>query len=267
MGTCFGVSAYRVEKPLTNDHSNIWKVNRTSVPCGHIFFFRYPSSNDRVAVVKSVEPTRLYEIRTLKCLQPNPRVVRMYSSRGTDMLTEYCSHGDLFDFVARRTVSHREIRVIIGQVVRALLDCHALGFAHMDLKLENVGVRQLEPLQLCLLDFGAARKIDGSDLRSNGIQMSLSYAPPELIGLYYPRIPHAVDAWTVGVMLYALLCQRFPFSGNTPEQMQKRVCERILQWPDSVPPSELRDIATGLLVKNPRLRTTLEDIRHLPWIE
>jgi len=68
-------------------------------------------------------------------------------------------------------------------------------------------------LDLRIGDFGLARRLDGPNGTTVGRAGSRGYMPPEMLrGLPYGL---SADAWSLGVILYTLLCGASPFAQAT----------------------------------------------------
>lgn len=98
------------------------------------------------------------------------------------------------------------------------------------------------------------------------------YAAPELViseGLY---VGSAVDIWSCGVILYAMLCGYLPFDddpanpdGDNINLLYKYILNTELAFPDYVSP-EARDLLRKMLVPDPAKRCTMETIMDHPWL-
>ncbi|NWR36968.1 MELK kinase, partial [Tachuris rubrigastra] len=121
------------------------------------------------------------------------------------MVLEYCPGGELFDYIiSKDRLSEEEARVFFRQIVSAIAYVHSRGYAHRDLKPENLLIDEEHNLKL--IDFGLCAKPKGGlDYHLNTCCGSPAYAAPELIqGKAY--IGSEADIWSMGVLLYALLC-------------------------------------------------------------
>jgi serine/threonine protein kinase len=112
------------------------------------------------------------------------------------------------------TVSPREAARLVVGVLRGLHYAHAAGIVHRDVKPGNVIVtKENEPK---ILDFGLAIAIDPRDkLTGTGSVLGtpLFISPEQARGRSAePRS----DVYSAGVMFYALLTGRVPFSGHDP---------------------------------------------------
>lgn len=157
------------------------------------------------------------------------------------LVLSYYSGGDLFDIASK----HREllcpslIRRIFAELVGAVSYLHDQKIVHRDIKLENVLVN-LTPEELhmtstdwanypysviTLGDLGLARHV-ADDEKLETRCGSDDYAAPEVI-MGQPYDGRAIDAWSLGVLLYALLEGRLPFDpppgvGDYAMQMRMR---------------------------------------------
>ncbi|KAE8300124.1 Maternal embryonic leucine zipper kinase [Larimichthys crocea] len=165
------------------------------------------------------------EIEAMKSLS-HQHVCRLYhvieTSTQIFMVLEYCIGGELFDYIiAKDRLSEEETRVFFRQIVSALAYVHSQGYAHRDLKPENLLID--EDHNLKLIDFGLCAKPKGG----LGYELmtccgSPAYAAPELIqGKAY--IGSEADVWSMGVLLFALLCGYLPFDDDNCMVLYRKI--------------------------------------------
>ncbi|MGN6105089.1 MAG: protein kinase domain-containing protein, partial [Kofleriaceae bacterium] len=109
--------------------------------------------------------------------------------------------------------SHRAV-AIAGAILDALSAVHAAGFAHRDLKPDNLVLRA--DGSIAVLDLGLARKlpVDPDDPTRPGVLVgSLEYLPPEQL-LDAASIDARADLYAFGCVLYELCAGRPPFIGD-----------------------------------------------------
>ena len=132
--------------------------------------------------------------------------------------------GDLYSQVVERYgrqegYSEHDVRSIMRMALQGLSAIHEHHVIHRDLKPENVLLldRRGGLLDLRIGDFGLARRLDGPNGTTVGRAGSRGYMPPEMLrGLPYGL---SADAWSLGVILYTLLCGASPFAQATPCQL------------------------------------------------
>ncbi|MEQ2168414.1 hypothetical protein GOODEAATRI_014110 [Goodea atripinnis] len=165
------------------------------------------------------------EIEAMKSLS-HQHICRLYhvieTSTQIFLVLEYCPGGELFDYIiAKDRLSEQETRVFFRQIVSAMAYVHSQGYAHRDLKPENLLID--EDHNLKLIDFGLCAKPKGG----LGYELmtccgSPAYAAPELIqGKTY--IGSEADVWSMGVLLFALLCGYLPFDDDNCMLLYRKI--------------------------------------------
>ncbi|MFT5316320.1 MAG: tetratricopeptide (TPR) repeat protein, partial [Candidatus Krumholzibacteriia bacterium] len=133
-------------------------------------------------------------------------------------IDDYCNHNTL-NLKAR-------VRLFLG-VIEAVDHAHAHLVIHRDIKPSNIWVDQDGKVHL--LDFGIAKITDETDSPSITATMQRvmtpEYASPEQFRR--GNITTATDIYQLGALLYQLLTgrQAFDLTGQSPAQMEQRVCE------------------------------------------
>lgn len=192
-------------------------------------------------------------------------IIRLYevidTPSDTFMVLEYASNGDLFDYIMKQgRLEEEEARHWFGQLVAGVQYIHCAGIVHRDLKPENLLLDGAWRIKLA--DFGLANVLrDGELLRTSC--GSPNYAAPEVIAGRLYAGPE-VDAWSIGVILYAFLCGRLPFEDESMRSLFKRIRNGIYSIPNHVTPVA-RDLVSRMLVVDPIARLTLGEIRNHPW--
>lgn len=127
---------------------------------------------------------------------------------------------------------------------------------------------------IIVTDFGFANQFSSAadDLMATTCG-SPCYAAPELVvnaGLYAGS---AVDIWSCGVILYAMLCGFLPFDDDpsNPDsdninQLYRYILSTNLMFPSHVS-IDARDLLAKMLVPDPTKRCSLDYIIKHPWLE
>ncbi|RMB97307.1 hypothetical protein DUI87_26203 [Hirundo rustica rustica] len=132
---------------------------------------------------------------------------------------------DLLEFLLEWDVLCEEMaRWIFCQVLEAVRHCTACGVLHRDIKLENLLVEP-ESGDVKLIDFGC-----GTFLQEQAYTQFAGtrvYSPPEWICLGYYH-GHAATVWSLGVLLYVMVCGSLPFQEDRDIVWQQLFCMRQL---------------------------------------
>nr|XP_020653585.1 SNF-related serine/threonine-protein kinase-like [Pogona vitticeps]XP_020653586.1 SNF-related serine/threonine-protein kinase-like [Pogona vitticeps] len=255
---------YDLERTLGKGHFAVVKLAR------HVF------TGERVAV-KVIDKSKLdggaaaqllQEVRCMKLVQ-HPNVVRLYEVIDTQaklyLILELGDGGDMFDHIMRHEggLAEGQAKHYFAQVVHAISYCHRLHVVHRDLKPENVVFFQEQGV-VKLTDFGFSNYFQPGTLLTTSCG-SLAYSAPEiLLGDQYDA--PAVDVWSLGVILYMLVCGQPPFQ----EANDSETLTMILDCRYVVPPhvsSPCADLISRMLQRNPQCRASLEEIESHPWLQ
>ncbi len=88
---------------------------------------------------------------------------------------------------------------------------------------------------------------------------------PEIVNrLEYEGIP--VDMWSLGILLYALLCGCFPFRAKTYPDLYRRIARGTFAIPDELS-SQAKDLIRQLLTADVSHRMTSQAALKHPWLQ
>ncbi|XP_051499478.1 maternal embryonic leucine zipper kinase isoform X4 [Apus apus] len=186
------------------------------------------------------------------------------TSKKIFMVLEYCPGGELFDYIiAKDRLSEEEARVFFRQIVSAIAYVHSQGYAHRDLKPENLLIDEEHNLKL--IDFGLCAKPKGGlDYHLSTCCGSPAYAAPELIqGKAY--IGSEADIWSMGVLLYALLCGFLPFDDDNVMAVYRKIMRGKYSIPKWLSPSSTL-LLNQMLQVDPKKRITVKHLLSHPWL-
>jgi len=115
-----------------------------------------------------------------------------------------------------------------------------------------------------LVDFGFTREYEGKSSYLQTWCGTVCYSAPEMLkGEKYAG--EKVDVWSLGIILYALLCGELPYDEDDENATKMRILKEEPKYPELLP-SGAKDLIVSLLSKRPLLRPSLADILMHPWL-
>ncbi|KFA77972.1 hypothetical protein S40288_07709 [Stachybotrys chartarum IBT 40288] len=197
----------------------------------------------------------------------HPHIARLYEVIVTESLVwlvlEYCSGDELYNYLLQHgSLPTSKVQKIFTQLVGAVSYVHKQSCVHRDLKLENILLDKHENVKL--VDFGFTREYEG---RTNHLQTfcgTVCYAAPEMLkGEKYAG--EKVDVWSLGIILYALLCGELPFDDDDDNVTRTRILSEEPNYPSHLP-AEGVALIKSLLSKRPLYRPSLPDVLAHPFL-
>jgi serine/threonine protein kinase len=143
---------------------------------------------------------------------------------------------------------------------------HKRGIIYRDIKMENILLDQRGHIQL--IDFGLSKWLKLGE-RTGTICGTIQYMAPEVLSV--EPYDHAVDWWSLGILIYALLSGEYPLNAAKDHiQMNEKVSKHIFELDRSRGnySEQACDLVRKLLRKNPHRRLkSLNEIRNEPFFQ
>ncbi|XP_071106819.1 testis-specific serine/threonine-protein kinase 3-like [Haliotis cracherodii] len=213
--------------------------------------------------VQSYVSNETFALKTVK----HPNIVDIYAVLETDKhaftVMELAEGGNLLDLLAQESfsLSEERVKVIFSQLVEAVNACHQVGIAHRDLKLENV-LLDLDG-NVKLSDFGLCTRQEQRE-SSNTFCGTVTYSSPEVLtGEEYDAFK--LDIWSLGVILYSLVCGSFPFDDFSISQMVQLQKDHILPFPEPIS-SECKDLILQMCQPDVAGRPSIRQVQNSSWL-
>jgi len=122
-----------------------------------------------------------------------------------------------------------------------------------------------EDTEIKIGDFGFARYIGEGSIKNEECG-TVAYIAPEIVkSVSYGK---AVDMWSLGVILYIMLCGFPPFYDDDSDEILELVKLGKYNFPDpywSKVSKEAKDLVSSLLQVDPTLRITADQALEHPW--
>jgi len=153
---------------------------------------------------------------------------------------------------------------------------HHQGYAHLDIKLENILLDQFYNIKVG--DLGSAVDVDGSAGRTSLLRGTRFYLPPEVDHLVENQTYNAfsADVYTIGISLFLLLLGDFPdsrcFQPAGDDQDQEMSDEPSWGQSTAIKPKwnglsiSVRSLITVMTEPDPKLRPNIHEVLQSDWI-
>ncbi|CAJ1049928.1 serine/threonine-protein kinase BRSK2-like isoform X9 [Xyrichtys novacula] len=254
------VGPYRLEKTLGKGQTGLVKLGIHCVTCQKVAIKIVNREKLSESVLMKVER----EIAILKLIE-HPHVLKLHdvyeNKKYLYLVLEHVSGGELFDYLVKKgRLTPKEARKFFRQIISALDFCHSHSICHRDLKPENLLLDEKNNIRIA--DFGMASLQVGDSLLETSCG-SPHYACPEVIrGEKYDG--RKADAWSCGVILFALLVGALPFDDDNLRNLLEKVKLGVFHMPHFIPP-DCQNLLRGMIEVDAGKRLTLEQIQKHTW--
>ncbi|XP_062873947.1 serine/threonine-protein kinase Chk2 isoform X1 [Trichomycterus rosablanca] len=216
------------------------------------------------------------EIEILKKID-HPCLIRTEDFYQTDesyyIVLEYVEGGELFSRIkAQKKLKEKIAKLYFYQMLKAVQYLHENGIIHRDLKPENVLLTSHE--DECLIkitDFNQSKILEESSLMKTLCGTPTFLAPEVFTAESTGGYTHAVDCWSLGVLLFICLGGYPPFNSDSSSMsvrdqiLSGHYCFIKSRW-ESVSP-QAKDLVKKLLVVEPKNRLSIEEALQHPWLK
>ena len=152
------------------------------------------------------------------------------------------------------------------QLVSAIYYCHEVkSLSHRDIKPENLMLDGRGKLVLC--DFGISEFFKSSSDLLNSVGGTVRFMAPEMFSSPAENqqiYGKSVDVWALGVTLYKLLTNEYPYPGKTIQSLheQQKKPPRF----DKIKSKKVTSLLKKMLQLNPSSRPPISDLIEDPWL-
>uniref|UniRef100_A0A667X9A5 BR serine/threonine kinase 2 n=1 Tax=Myripristis murdjan TaxID=586833 RepID=A0A667X9A5_9TELE len=246
------VGPYRLEKTLGKGQTGLVKLGVHCVTCQKVAIKIVNREKLSESVLMKVER----EIAILKLIE-HPHVLKLHdvyeNKKYLYLVLEHVSGGELFDYLVKKgRLTPKEARKFFRQIISALDFCHSHSICHRDLKPENLLLDEKNNIRIA--DFGMASLQVGDSLLETSCG-SPHYACPEVIrGEKYDG--RKADAWSCGVILFALLVGALPFDDDNLRNLLEKVKLGVFHMPHFIPP-DCQNLLRGMIEVDAGKRLTV----------
>jgi len=237
----------------------------------------YQKTTNYIRAVKAIKKKSVYknefmnEMEVLKTVD-HPNIIKLfdcyYDNLFYYMVEEYCSGGDLFDYIKKeKYFTERKASIIFKQLLSAINYLHKKNIVHRDIKPDNIVFIKTKNniIFIKLIDFGTSTAFKGKKLSQEF--GTIYYIAPEVIMNNYNE---KADIWSCGIILYTMLCGHPPFCGSDENAIKAKILHSKLNFPAKDFKNisdEAIDFIKILLAYNPEERPSAEEALQNVWLK
>ncbi|CAO2182577.1 unnamed protein product [Urochloa humidicola] len=225
----------------------------------------------KLSTKEDVEDVRR-EVQIMYHLAGQPNIVELKGAyedkQSVHLVMELCAGGELFDrIIAKGKYTERAAASLLRTIVEIVHTCHSLGVIHRDLKPENfLLLSKDENAPLKATDFGLSVFFKQGEVFKDIVGSAYYIAPEVLKRSYGPE----ADIWSIGVILYILLCGVPPFWAESEHGIFNAILRGQVDfssdpWPRISPGA--KDLVKKMLTTDPKKRISAYDVLNHPWIK
>lgn len=228
-----------------------------------------PRKNVNPAIAKERQDKRdrrIYREILITSLLNHPHIVRLidflHSETHFFLISEYAKGSQLFDIILENgPMKEKDARRIFRQILSAVDYIHRNSIVHRDLKIENILVDENGNAKI--IDFGLSNFYDNKQLLTTFCG-SLYFAAPELL-LGHRYCGPEIDIWSLGVILYVMVCGTVPFDDKDMNTLQTKIKSAKYTFPSFVS-DQAKNLISCMILAEPASRYGLEQVIRDVWV-
>lgn len=176
---------------------------------------------------------------------------------------EYINGRSLSDYLKEyqtKRIPEADCKQIFLQICKGVDYLHHLHISHRDIKLENILLDNSSTVKIIDFGFGVFSPEDNFQEFYCGTP---NYMPPEIV-LKLKYVGQYVDLWSLGVLLFKLLCGEFPFRAPNEKELYSVIKKGQYVLPPHLSGNAV-NLIKGLLLINPTDRNNCDLIIMHKW--
>jgi len=229
----------------------------------------------KIITKKAMKPRDLKqlgdEVNILKQLS-HPNINKLIETFDTKnhlyIVLELLSGENLFEnIVKQKSYTEDSAAHVVKQVARACEYMHPRGVIHRDLKPENLVYLDNKKEHICVTDFGLSKSVENEGDLMKTACGTPAFVAPEI--LRQERYDSQVDMWSLGVILYTMLCGYPPFIEKNLPTLYRTIKSGKVKFDkpywNKISP-EAKDCVCGLLTVDATKRLNPVELLKHKWL-
>lgn len=232
-----------------------------------VVFLVYSHPYNQYFAVKKI-PKEMFNCAEIDCLIQidDPKVCNLYQyfkfMDNYFLLMEYCEIDLAQKLKQVGKLPDEILRKYIMDVISCLKVCHDHNIAHADIKPSNFLFDNYGRIKIC--DFGLS-KVYKDMPYSFSFTGTKHFMAPEIFQ-HRQFNPLQADIWALGVTIYYMITQQYPFQAQDEKFLQFNI-EKGKYNDDMITNTMLKDVIAKCLEKNPNKRATVDELLDMPYFK
>lgn len=196
----------------------------------------------------------------------HPNIIKLYDSIVQDkygILVIELLDRDLLDFLDDYTINEAEARMMFRQILAGIHHLHSNNTAHMDIKPENILIRNSDVLKIGDLGSTFNWSDKGSSIKSGKAGTSFYCAPEVKSGKPYKA--DKADIWSLGITLHVMMTGFWPYLGQTEKEVLSNAKKGKVDLADQHLSPDLVEFMMEMLKINPDDRPDIPTLLKHKW--
>ena len=206
------------------------------------------------------------QIQSLKILK-HKNIISLYeiyeSPKYFYLIMEYLPKKNLIEkIILKKRLSENEALIIFIQLLDALIYIHKMNITHRNIRTEHILFDNNNHPKLIGFDYSTFYE---KNKKIKGMFGSLCYTCPEILNdeEYNPEL---ADVWSLGIVLYVMICGYLPFSEEDDEKNKDLIIEGKVEYPKEIS-NKLKDLLKHMIEVNTCKRYNFQKIMKHPWVK
>ena len=205
-----------------------------------------------IYLLKSLNHRNIVKIKSYNEVNNFIDIIMYYSGKSLELI--------------KKNLSKNEIKIIIRNVLEGLQYLHNKNIVHCDLSPSNILVKDINLGKVYICDFGLSVDHNHEYILPIGNMIGNNkFMAPEI--LMMDKLSNKSDLWSVGIIVYYLLTNNYPFrcinESNIVEKLDKFINS---QFNKNKLTNEEFDFIKKLLVINPSKRLSAKEALQHEWL-
>jgi serine/threonine protein kinase len=183
------------------------------------------------------------------------------------LMLDLATGGELFDYLAEKdTLTEDEAAKFTRHILEGIDCMHEKNIVHLDLKPENIMLKDRNKSEVIIIDLGLARDLNQGEVKV--ICGTPEFMAPEVLN--YDPVTLATDMWAVGVIVYIMLSGCSPFLGDDDAETMANVSNGHYEFYEEYfneVSATAKDFIKRLLRIRPKDRCSVSECLTHSWIK